>query len=193
MDYTITHKYQLFCIFGGLKKLGHSKFKCITMAKSKELSFQYKEFERIEDLPLELKDLAKKAKEALTTSYSPYSEFAVGAAVLLDNSEIVLGSNQENGAYPSGLCAERVALFYASSQFPGVEVKAMAVAASFKGTPIAEPVSPCGACRQVMIETQNLGGRPYTIVMVGEKRIIVLDDAKFLLPFTFSSVKEATK
>lgn len=173
--------------------MSHHKFKCITMAKSKELSFQYKEFDRVDDLPPELRDLAYKAKRALTTSYSPYSEFAVGAAVLLDNNEIVLGSNQENGAYPSGLCAERVALFYAGSQFPGVAVKAMAVAASFKGIPIVEPVSPCGACRQVMIETQSIGGKPYTIVMVGEGRVIVLDDAKFLLPFTFSSVKEATK
>lgn len=163
------------------------------MVKSKENAFQYKEYECVEDLPLDLKSLAEKAHEALRTSYSPYSEFAVGAAVLLENNEIILGSNQENGAYPSGLCAERVALFYAGSHYPGVPVKAMAVTASYKGNPIEEPVSPCGACRQVMIETQNQGKKPYSIAMVGKKRVIVVDNAKFLLPFSFSSVKDSIK
>ncbi len=163
------------------------------MGHSKELSFQYKEFVDVRDLPEELQQLAIKAKEALATSYSPYSEFAVGAAVLLENGELVLGSNQENGAYPSGLCAERVALFYAGSKFPGVRVKAMAVTASFKGNPIAEPVSPCGACRQVMIETQSIGAKPYTVAMVGENRIIVVEDVRYLLPFTFSNVNDAIR
>lgn len=163
------------------------------MAKSKELVFQYKEYESVNELPEEYRELTHKAKEALVNSYSPYSEFAVGAAVLLENNEIILGSNQENGAYPSGLCAERVALFYAGSKYPGVPVKAMAVTASFKGNPIAEPVSPCGACRQVMIETQNIGRKPYTTIMVGEKRVVLVEDARFLLPFTFSSVQDAIK
>ena len=163
------------------------------MTKSKELVFQYKGYESVNELPAEYRELTHKAKEALANSYSPYSEFAVGAAVLLDNNEIVLGSNQENGAYPSGLCAERVALFYAGSKYPGVPVKAMAVTASFKENPIAEPVSPCGACRQVMIETQNIGRKPYTTIMVGKNKVVVVEDAKFLLPFNFSNVKEAIK
>ena len=172
---------------------GIQNFKFEFMGHSKELSFQYKEYVGINSLPNELQQLAVKAKEALATSYSPYSEFAVGAAILLENGEIILGSNQENGAYPSGLCAERVALFYAGSKFPGVSVKAMAVAANFKGNPIAEPVSPCGACRQVMIETQNIGRGPYTVAMVGENRIIVVEDVLYLLPFTFSNVNDAVK
>lgn len=163
------------------------------MQVNKEISFQYKEFSGISDLPIGLQQIALQAKEALASSYSPYSEFSVGAAVLLENGEVILGSNQENGAYPSGLCAERVALFYAGSKFPGVAVKAMAVAASYKGNAIAEPVSPCGACRQVMIETQNTGKAPFTVIMVGENKIFTVEDVRFLLPFTFSNVNESMK
>jgi cytidine deaminase len=163
------------------------------MALNKSITFTYQEFPSVNLLPDDLKIVAIKAKDALLTSYSPYSEFAVGAAIMLDNGDIIQGSNQENGAYPSGLCAERVALFYVGASYPGVKIKTMAIAASYKGVPISEPVTPCGACRQVMIETQNQTNSPYSVVMIGEKRVFVVSDARFLLPFTFSNVIDAAK
>jgi cytidine deaminase len=163
------------------------------MQKSKSISFQYIEYGSIDELPEKYKQLALQAIEATKLSYSPYSEFAVGAALLLSNSEVVLGSNQENGAYPSGICAERVALFYAGTAYPKVPVDAIAIAANYKGTPVAEPIAPCGACRQVMVETQNIGKRPYKVIMIGAKRILVVDNVSFLLPFTFSDISHAIK
>jgi cytidine deaminase len=163
------------------------------MAKKIDFKFHYSEYQSLEELPVGFKELAIKAMQAIDSSYSPYSQFAVGAAVQLENGQIVMGSNQENGAYPSGLCAERVALFYAGAAFPKVRVTSIAIAASHLGKPIAEPVSPCGGCRQVMIETQNLGGKPFTVIMVGEKRIVVVEDVRFLLPFTFSNILDAIK
>ncbi|MDY0201868.1 MAG: cytidine deaminase [Bacteroidales bacterium] len=161
--------------------------------ENRTLSIQYKEYSKVDDLPEEFNLLIKKAEEAVKTSYSPYSHFAVGTAVLLDNGEYILGSNQENGAYPSGLCAERVALFYAGSKFPGVRVKGMAIAASYNGNPVNEPLSPCGACRQVMVETQSVGKIPFPVIMIGKNRVVVVDDVKHLLPFSFSNVTDASK
>lgn len=163
------------------------------MEMKKETRFSYSEYPNTDELPYDLKLIAHKAQEALKTSYSPYSHFAVGAAIMLKNGEIIQGSNQENGAYPSGLCAERVALFYAGSAFPKVPVKAIAVAASYKGKPTDMPVSPCGGCRQVMLETRNIGKEPLVIVMVGKKKVIVVEDVIFLLPFTFSNINDAIK
>lgn len=159
----------------------------------KDSSFQYTEYPAIDALPDKLKNLARKAKEAVKTSYSPYSKFAVGAAVLLENGEIILGSNQENGAYPSGICAERVALFYSGTAYPSIPIEAIAISAFYQGKPVAEPVSPCGACRQVMLESQNIGNKPYKVIMVGERKVVVVDDVRFLLPFTFSNIDEAIK
>jgi cytidine deaminase len=163
------------------------------MTASKENVFRFSEYQSVDQLPINFKKLALKAIEAQQTSYSPYSNFAVGAAVLLENGEVVQGSNQENGAFPSGLCAERVALFYAGSKFPGVKVLAIAIAANFKGKGTSEPISPCGACRQVMLETRNNAQHPMAVIMVGEKRTLVIDDSLQLLPFSFSKVDEAIK
>lgn len=163
------------------------------MIIKKDSTFPFSEYDGIDALPEHLRDLAKKAKEAAMSSYSPYSKFAVGAAVLLENNETIMGSNQENGAYPSGICAERVALFYAGAAYPKVPVVAMAVVAFYQGKPVVEPVAPCGACRQVMIETQSIGNKPFQVVMLGEKKVVVIEDAKFLLPFTFSNINDAIK
>ena len=163
------------------------------MEEKRNLSFQYTEYPGIDSLPNSYKELANKAIEALQSSYSPYSQFAVGAAVLLQNGEIILGSNQENGAYPSGLCAERVALFYAGVAHPKVPVEAIAIIARHKGKTIPEPVAPCGGCRQVMMETHNISRKPYKVIMIGENRIFVVDDVKYLLPFTFSNIEDAIK
>lgn len=135
--------------------------------------------------PAEYENLCRKAIEASARSYSIYSDFAVGAAVLLENGEIVTGSNQENAAYPSGMCAERTALFYAGSAFPEVPVKALAIAACYKGVPRENFVPPCGACRQVMAETVKRYGQDFDVLMIGQKESVMLK-ASALLPFAFS-------
>jgi cytidine deaminase len=163
------------------------------MAVKRDSSFQYTEYSGIDALPQNLKNLALSAKKAADSSYSPYSKFAVGAAVLLENGEVILGSNQENGAYPSGICAERVALFYAGAAYPNIPVVAIAVVAFYEGKPVVEPVAPCGACRQVMIETQNNGKKPYSVVMLGKTKVVVVEDVRFLLPFAFSNISDAIK
>ena len=104
--------------------------------------------------------------------------------VLLENGTIVLGNNQENVAYPSGMCAERTALFYAGAAYPDVPVKALAIAACFKGRPRKEVVSPCGACRQVMAEVIRRYGRDFDVLMIGEEETVVIK-ASSLLPFSF--------
>ena len=124
-------------------------------------------------VPAGYEELSEKALAAAGKAYCIYSDFAVGAAVLLENGTIVLGNNQENVAYPSGMCAERTALFYA-----------LAIAACFKGRPRKEVVSPCGACRQVMAEVIRRYGRDFDVLMIGEEETVVIK-ASSLLPFSF--------
>lgn len=162
------------------------------MGINKSIALNYFEYSSIDELQGNDKSLALQAIEATKSSYSPYSEFAVGAALLLDNDDVILSSNQENGAYPSGMCAERVAIFYAGSKFPDIPIKAIAIAANYKEAIPQQPIAPCGACRQVMIESQMRGGKPFKVIMVGERKIVIVEDATFLLPFTFSNVFNAT-
>ncbi len=129
--------------------------------------------------------LIGKAKEAVKRAYAPYSQFFVGASVLLKNGEIISGNNQENAAYPSGLCAERVALFYANSLYPDVAVEALAVTVFTKNDFLETPAPPCGACRQVMLETEIRFKTPMKIFLVGKKQIYVIENAKSLLPIHF--------
>lgn len=157
----------------------------------KEFGFKFTEHSNKETLNAEDAQLVEFAIDAQKTSYSPYSKFKVGAAIHLKNGEIIQGSNQENGAYPSGLCAERVALFYAGVKFPNIPIKAIAITASFNNQLTSEPVPPCGACRQVMIESRNIGNEPMKVILVGRDKIYVIEDVTFLLPFNFSSVNEA--
>ncbi|MEG1737912.1 MAG: cytidine deaminase [Odoribacter sp.] len=128
--------------------------------------------------------LCKKAMQASAKSYSIYSNFAVGAAVLLENGKIVSGNNQENAAYPSGLCAERTALFYAGATYPEVAVKALAIVACDQGIPCDNFVSPCGACRQVFAEIVKRYGRDFDVIMCGKQETVVVK-ASALLPFVF--------
>jgi cytidine deaminase len=129
--------------------------------------------------------LLKAAIIATKQSYAPYSKFNVGAAVLLENGEIIYGSNQENIAYPSGLCAERVALFYANSHFSNVAVKAIAVNSAVNGKDNDDPVFPCGDCRQVLLECENRFGKPIKVIMGGVKNIKIVNSVKDLLPLSF--------
>lgn len=127
------------------------------------------------------------AMETTHSAYAPYSEFHVGAAVLLENGEIICGSNQENAAYPSGLCAERVALFYASSRFPEVPVQSIAITARFNDGKDFLEVSPCGNCRQVMAEYEQRFQKPIRLIMTaGNGKVMVIPDAKTLLPLLFT-------
>ena len=128
--------------------------------------------------------LVRAALKATEHSYAPYSKFHVGAAVLLADGTIVTGSNQENVAYPSGLCAERVALFHAGHQYPDIPVVALAIAAATGGKQV-ESISPCGACRQVLLETEQRYGRPVKVLLCGTKEVMVAESAASLLPLCF--------
>ena len=131
------------------------------------------------------KNLIEAAKKATRHAYVPYSNFSVGAAVLLENGEIISGNNQENAAYPSGLCAERVAMFYANAQYPEASIEAIAVAACHDGAFTVNPCSPCGGCRQVLLETENRHSSPMRVILYGENKIYELKSAKALLPVGF--------
>lgn len=134
--------------------------------------------------PQEYREIYDKAVKATEHSYSVYSHFSVGAAVLLCNGEIVIGTNQENAAYPSGTCAERTALFYAGSTWPEVGVKAIAIAARYGGKITERFTPPCGACRQVMSEVIRRYGNDFDVLMIGDKETVIIK-ASALLPFAF--------
>ncbi len=140
-----------------------------------------------EELTAEERHLLELAIEATNRSYAPYSHFHVGAAVRLDNGAEIIGCNQENAAYPSGLCAERTALFAAGAQYPDVGVSTLAIAArGTDGALLDEPVSPCGACRQVIIESETRAGHPIRILLYGRRRTFVIDGISALMPLSFT-------
>ena len=136
------------------------------------------------DLPERYRRLVGEAREVRKAAYCPYSRFAVGAAVLLENGEIVRGANQENAAYPSGLCAERTALFAAGAMFPGVGVVAVAVVGCGVDSGREAVAMPCGACRQVMAEVVKRQGRDFDVVVPGDAETYVFTVGA-LLPFSF--------
>ena len=119
-------------------------------------------------------------------AYAPYSEFYVGAVVVLANGKIVTGNNQENIAYPSGMCAERVALYYAGARYPDVPVKAIVVIAVKDGI-VQKNISPCGACRQVLLETEARFKQPFRVILGGSEEVHIIDSAELLLPVSFKS------
>lgn len=127
------------------------------------------------------------AKEAAERSYAIYSKFSVGAATRLANGTIVTGSNQENAAYPSGICAERTTLFYANSQYPDQPVEVLAVAARTEADFIPNPIPPCGACRQVMLETEVRYNHPFRILLYGKEEIYEINRVGDLLPLSFDA------
>ena len=155
--------------------------------KELKIEIPYKVFS-IDELKVEDQLLIQAAREATSRSYAPYSHFHVGAAALLENGIIVSGTNQENVASPSGLCAERTALFYANSQYPDQKVKALAIAACHadKGIPHT-PITPCGACRQVMLETENRFNHPMKVLLGGNSKVYEIESASSLLPVSFGS------
>ena len=155
---------------------------------SKEIKIAYKEYSSIDELEPKDKELAQAAIDATAQAYAPYSKFNVGAAVLFEDGVIVKGSNQENAAYPSGLCAERTTLFYANAHYPDRKVVALAIAAAQNEDFLEEPISPCGACRQVILETEKRFGTPVRIILYGTKECYIIEDGiKSLLPLSFNS------
>jgi len=152
------------------------------------LSASYLELDHPDELSKEDQNLLSRADESLDNAYAPYSGFHVGAAVLLKNGKIFTGNNQENVAFPSGLCAERVALFYASSQFPGIPVKTIAITARSNDFRVEGPVTPCGACRQVMAETETRTGGSIKLILKGATdKVYVVNGISNILPLMFEA------
>lgn len=140
-----------------------------------------------DELPLEEQKLIEQAIEATKNSYSPYSHFSVGAALLLNNGEVVMGANQENAAFPSGLCAERSAIFAAQSTRPDQPIQTLAIAARNGGGLTSQPIVPCGACRQVILEIEDRYKQPVRILLYGTETVYVVRSVKDLLPLQFVS------
>ena len=154
----------------------------------KEYSFKFQLYPNLESLPTIDISVVNKAFEAMEKAYAPYSKFKVGAALLLEDGQIIQGNNQENIAYPSGLCAERVALFHAGAQFPGIAVDLICIVAKGDLMPISQLLSPCGACRQVMLESENRQNKPIRIILVNQdNRTMCIDSVQNLLPFGFGN------
>jgi cytidine deaminase len=154
--------------------------------KTREIKILVHEFENISELSPDEQSLLLEARRITGLAYAPYSGFHVGAAILLGNGQIVTGNNQENSAYPSGLCAERVALFYANANFPESVVKTIAISAAKNGVLVNEPVKPCGSCRQALAETEVRFEKPIRIILDGQDAILVLEGVESLLPLSFS-------
>ncbi|RTY64287.1 cytidine deaminase [Flavobacterium sp. GSP27] len=150
------------------------------------ITTQFKAFDAIEDLPNDIQNLMGQAVEIRKKAYAPYSKFRVGAALLLDNGKIVLGSNQENAAYPSGLCAERVAIFHAGAVYPEAKILKMAITAASDTNTTSTPIPPCGSCRQSIAEYEIRQETPIEIYFMGEIGTIYKSESlKNLLPFMF--------
>ncbi|GFD96242.1 cytidine deaminase [Alteromonas sp. KUL156] len=145
-------------------------------------------FDNISQLSTEDAFLIQKAIEARRKAYAPYSKFNVGAAVLLDNGQVVLGNNQESAAYPSGMCAERVAIWKAGSEYPNMKVLKIAITAASENSTVDKPVGPCGACRQTLSEYEINQKQPIEILFTGEVgQIVKTESLLSLLPFSFDS------
>ncbi|MDX8340708.1 cytidine deaminase [Draconibacterium sp. IB214405] len=153
--------------------------------RRKELRIMVCEYDAVVELPDADQKLVLAAREASKNAYAPYSKFHVGAALLLENGEVITGSNQENADFTDGLCAERVALFYANSTYPDVAVKAIAVTAKNAHGLLEFPAQPCGSCRQVLVETEVRYNKHIRVILDGRKHIQVLEGADNLLPFAF--------
>ena len=144
--------------------------------------YSYEECTEIE------KNLIDAAKQATSNAYAPYSHFQVGAAILLENGKIITGNNQENAAYPSGLCAERTAVFYANAQYPDQKVEAIAVAAFYKEKFTDDVISPCGSCRQVLLEVESRYNSPVRILLYNkDNEVYVAESMRSLMPLSFTN------
>jgi cytidine deaminase len=153
--------------------------------REKTIEIKYMEYDSMSELSNDDAYLLAKAREAANNAWAPYSNFRVGAALQLSNGKIVTGNNQENAAYPSGLCAERVALFAANANYPNEKVMSMAVTAFNSNGQMQEPVKPCGACRQAILESEVRYENPVRMILDGVQHILIMDGIKSLLPLSF--------
>ena len=154
--------------------------------KTRNISVYYTEYDNIEELTSEDRELIEAAKEASLHAYAPYSKFMVGAAVRLEGGQIVKGANVENAAYPSGICAERNALANCVTNFPEDKPLAIAIAAFTSDGNSDDYVSPCGMCRQVIAEEESRNGKEIRIILSGSKRTLVINSIGDLLPLQFN-------
>lgn len=151
-----------------------------------KITTTYLRFDDWKELSLNDKELVEKAYSVCESAYAPYSKFHVGASVMLSSGEIITGSNQENVAYPSGLCAERVALFYVGANFPNENVETICIVAKGDLIPKEKILSPCGACRQVMLETEMRQKKSYRVILVSQNGVtLIFNSAEDLLPLAF--------
>ena len=158
------------------------------MSNKISLNTEIEIFKSSDDLNVEVQNLIKLAHKARLNAYAPYSNFLVGTALILENGEIILGNNQENAAYPSGLCAERTAVFYANSKFPKQKILMMVITAGAKFKPSKSPVAPCGACRQTLVEYEKLQKSPIELYFMGtEGEIAYSKSVENILPWSFDS------
>ena len=156
--------------------------------ETKKLEITYQVFSSLEEMLPEDKELSLAAIEAMKGAYAPYSNFFVGSAVRLNDGAIVTGANQENAAYPSGICAERTAMFSAGASHPGTAMVSIAIAGGIRGKLDSNPASPCGACRQVMAQYQTISGKDLSIILVGDGKILKFKRVDDLLPLIFDNI-----
>jgi cytidine deaminase len=154
----------------------------------KEIHIHFEEYASIDELSAEDRELADEAIQAMQGAYAPYSHFHVGAAVRMSNGQIVRGANQENAAFPSGLCAERTAMFAAGARYPDKDMRSIAIAGGVHGRLGREPATPCGACRQVMAQYETKSAKPIKVILGGSDGIMVFHSVSDLLPFVFDSI-----
>lgn len=156
---------------------------------NKQLIFEYEVYSGIQELASGDVLLLQKAREATVTAYAPYSNFRVAAAALMENGEILTATNQENASYPAGICAERSLLAYAGALYPGMPIKTMAISYhNMNNGSSDQPVSPCGICRQTLVEYEGRTHHPIRIILSGkEGEVYVIKEASMLLPLGFSS------
>lgn len=153
--------------------------------RTKEVRIFVYEYDVVSELPEDEQELVIAAREAAKSAYAPYSGFSVGAALKLENGKTVKGNNQENAAFPTGLCAERVALFYANATYPDASATKIAVTASGKQGIVEGPVRPCGSCRQALSEAEVRFKQPIKVILDGKEKIQVFEGVDNLLPFAF--------
>lgn len=156
------------------------------MMKKRETVISYTEYQGMDELPVTERKLVEEAVAAASGAYAPYSDFMVGAAILLDDGTVVRGANVENAAFPSGSCAEKTALSFTVANYHNNSSVAIAIAALTEGKLTAEPVPPCGNCRQMLIEEEQRLGTPIKVILAGQSGIIVLDNCQSLMPLSFT-------
>ncbi len=177
--------------FNAQNQLNVSNLNSCTFGKKKlsmqprEIRIPYDEFSSTENLGTGIRELIEKAGKSADLAYAPYSGFHVGVAIELTDGQVFTSNNQENSAYPSGLCAERVGLFYVQANYPDIPIRRMILVAKQNSHLTEEPVYPCGACRQVMVQSLERQESPFEIWMAGKNRILRVDTPDHLLPLKF--------